>query len=98
MIRKIVTVFILTFSFILPAYALNAYSLLHHREDPVIGNPHAAVTVMEFFDYQCSHCSNMVPVIAAIISTNKNVRVVFKELPIKGAASEFASRAALAAN
>jgi protein-disulfide isomerase len=73
-------------------------SILRQANDPVAGNPQGKITVVEFFDYQCSHCSNMAPVIADIIKTNPNVRVVFKEYPIRGEMSEFASRAALAAN
>ena len=98
MIRKILITVALTISFIIPAHALTAYSLLHHRNDPVAGNPAAPVTVLEFFDYQCSHCTKMAPVMGSLMATNKNVRIIFKELPIKGAASELASRAALAAN
>ena len=73
-------------------------SILRQPNDPVAGNPKGKVTIVEFFDYQCSHCSNMAPVIASIIKANPNVRVVFKEYPIFGGISEFATRAALAAN
>ena len=78
--------------------AQSANELLHQSHDPIAGNPKGNVTVVEFFDYQCSHCMSMAPVIAAIIQANPNVRVVFKDLPIRGAMSEFAARAALAAN
>ena len=40
----------------------------------------------------------MAPVMAEVIKANPNVRVVFKEFPIRGPMSEFAARAALAAN
>ncbi|VVC76741.1 Thiol:disulfide interchange protein DsbA [Aquicella siphonis] len=73
-------------------------SLFHHEQDPVAGNPKGSVTVVEFFDYQCSHCINMAPVISAIIKANPKVRIVFKEYPIRGPMSEIAARAALAAN
>lgn len=73
-------------------------ALFHHANDPIAGNPKGNVTIVEFFDYQCSHCSNMAPVIAAVIKSNPNVRVVFKEYPVRGSGSELASRAALAAH
>lgn len=75
-----------------------ATSLFHQPNDPVAGNPNGTITIVEFFDYQCSHCIDMAPVITDIIKANPDVRVVFKEFPIRGPMSEFASKAALAAN
>lgn len=72
--------------------------LFKQGNDPVAGNPNGSVTVVEFFDYQCPHCVDMAPVIEGIIKANPDVRIVFKEFPIRGPLSEFASRAALAAN
>lgn len=73
-------------------------SLFHQANDPVAGNPAGKITVVEFFDYQCSHCVNMASTMQAIIKKNPNVRVVYKEFPIRGPMSEVAARAALAAN
>lgn len=73
-------------------------ALFHDANDPTAGNPNGTVTVVEFFDYQCSHCIAMAPIIKAIIKANPNVRIVFKEFPIRGPISTFAARAALAAN
>lgn len=72
-------------------------NLFHNPNDPIAGNPKGDITIVEFFDYQCSHCANMAPIMDAIILANPNVRMVFKELPIRGPISEYASRAALAA-
>ena len=72
--------------------------LFKQNNDPMAGNPNGKVTIVEFFDYQCPHCVDMAPVIDAIIKNNPNVRVVFKEFPIRGPMSELAARAALAAN
>ncbi len=63
----------------------------------VAGNPKGNVTLVEFFDYQCSHCKTMEPVINGLIKQNPNLRVVYKEFPIFGNTSEEASKAALAA-
>lgn len=73
-------------------------ALFDQTGDPVAGNPNGKVTVVEFFDYQCPHCVDMAPVIAGIIKDNSNVRIIFKEFPIRGPMSEMAARAALAAN
>ena len=75
-----------------------ANALFKQTNDPVAGNANGKVTVVEFFDYQCSHCVDMAPVIESIIKSNPDVRLVFKEFPIRGPLSQFAARAALAAN
>lgn len=75
-----------------------ATPLFHQNDDPVVGNPNGTITIVEFFDYQCPHCVDMAPVMDAIIKANPNVRVVYKEFPIRGPMSEYAARAALAAN
>lgn len=78
------------------AIPANAEALIHSSTSPVAGNAKGAVTVVEFFDYQCPHCKSMLPIIQSLIDANKDVRVVYKQMPIFGADSEFASRAALA--
>lgn len=75
-----------------------AKALFQQKSDPVIGNPNGQVTVVEFFDYQCPHCVDMAPVMVKLAEANPNLRVIFKEFPIRGDVSEFAARAALAAN
>lgn len=63
----------------------------------VAGNPKGNVTLVEFFDLQCSHCMQMKPIVNELIKDNPNLRVVFKEFPIFGKESEMASRAAIVA-
>ena|SRR3990167_1238624 len=75
-----------------------ANALFHQPNDPIAGNPQGKVTVVEFFDYQCPHCVDMAPIMTAIVQKNPDLRVVYKEFPIRGPMSEFAARAALAAN
>ncbi len=78
--------------------AVFATPLFRQANDPVAGNPNGKISIVEFFDYQCPHCIDMAPTIAAIIKANPDVRVVFKEFPIRGQMSDMAARAALAAN
>ncbi len=66
-------------------------SLFRNAKDPIAGNPNGTVTIVEFFDYQCSHCVDMAPVLMEAIKTAPNLRIVFKEFPIRGPMSEFAS-------
>ncbi|MDR3477259.1 MAG: DsbA family protein [Gammaproteobacteria bacterium] len=76
----------------------NSGQLLHSANNPVAGNPYGTLSIVEFFDYQCHHCVEMDPKIRALISSNPNLRVIYKEFPIRGAVSEYAAKAALAAN
>lgn len=75
-----------------------ANPLFHQANDPIAGNPNGKLTVVEFFDYQCPHCMDMAPVMTDIIKANPDVRVIYKEFPIRGPLSDMAARAALAAN
>lgn len=64
---------------------------------PMAGNPDAEVTVVEFFDYNCGFCKRVVSDVNTLVTTNDNVKVLFKELPILRESSELAARYALAA-
>ncbi|WP_084462905.1 DsbA family protein [Oceanibaculum pacificum] len=64
--------------------------------DPVMGNPDGALTIVEFFDYQCGYCKTVKPTLAKILAQNPDIRVVMKEFPILGDPSVIAARAALA--
>jgi len=66
--------------------------------DPSTGPGSATVTVVEFFDYRCPYCRQMVPRTAELLRSDKDVRLVWKDLPILGPNSVVLSRAALAAH
>lgn len=61
-----------------------------------VANPTGRITLTEFYDYRCAHCINAAPKVLALIRANPDLRVVFKEMPIFGATSEHAARAAFA--
>lgn len=86
------------FSLSLAAQADPVANLFRHQGDPVTGNPNGKVTVVEFFDYQCSHCVNMATTIQNIKKANPDVRFVFKDFPIRGEMSIQAALAAIAAH
>jgi protein-disulfide isomerase len=65
--------------------------------DPVAGNPHGDVTIVEFFDTRCPYCRKIEPTMADLLARDHGVRLVFKDLPILGPASVLGSKALLAA-
>lgn len=77
----------------------NATQIFAPKSTQTAGNPNGKVTLVEFFDYQCVHCSNLHKkgVIKDLIKKNADLRVVYKEFPIFGDASIYASKAAMAA-
>lgn len=72
--------------------------LFKHPMTPISGNRDGDVTVVEFFDYQCGFCKRTLNTVLEVLDSDKRVKVVWKELPILGPASEFAARAAMASN
>lgn len=76
--------------------AKNAEALFRSKNSLVAGNPNGDVTVVEFFDYNCGFCRRALPHITKLIENDKNVRVVFKELPIFGEKSEAAAKVVIA--
>ena len=64
---------------------------------PTSGEANAGVTIVEFFDYQCGYCRSMSRILLDLVDAKEDIRIVWKEFPILGADSVFASRAALAA-
>ncbi|AFX98664.1 DSBA-like thioredoxin domain protein [Candidatus Endolissoclinum faulkneri L2] len=76
----------------------NQYALECDPVDPVLGNLTGDVTVVEFFDYQCSYCKLMTLLLKELIEKDSNIRIVFKELPILSTTSETAALASLASH
>lgn len=76
--------------------AQNATALLDDPSSPVIGNPHAGVAVIEFFDYACAYCKAAEPRLEALIKADKGTKLVLKEFPILTPASLIATKAAFA--
>ncbi len=61
------------------------------------GAADADVTVVQFFDYNCTYCRAALPDVARLLATDKRVRVVYREFPVLGPDSENAARVSLAA-
>jgi protein-disulfide isomerase len=65
--------------------------------DPVAGDPHGDVTIVEFFDTRCPYCRKMEPVMDNFLAQDRKVRLVYKDLPILGPASVLGTKALIAA-
>jgi protein-disulfide isomerase len=76
----------------------HADELFRDADSPVGGNPNGDITLVEFFDYNCPYCRQMVPVMMQAEASDPQLRVVYKEFPILGPNSTFAAKAALAAH
>ena len=72
-------------------------ALTQNAADPVAGNPKGDVTLVEFYDVRCPYCRRMVSVIDALIKSDPNLRIVYKDLPVLGPGSVAGARALLAA-
>lgn len=75
----------------------NYDEIFNSKTDPVLGNSNADVSVVVFLDYACGHCRRMHSVIDKELASDKNIKVVIKELPVLGAGSLSAAKAAIAA-
>ncbi|MBN9361420.1 MULTISPECIES: DsbA family protein [unclassified Devosia] len=60
----------------------------------VLGNPNGDVTLVEMFDYNCGYCRQALPDLAALLDTDKNLKVILKEFPILSQGSVDAARIA----
>jgi protein-disulfide isomerase len=67
-------------------------------ETPAAGARDGDVTIIEFLDYNCPFCKKTAPELQKLLRADPRVRILYKEWPIFGAASEYAARSALAAN
>ncbi|PHR90818.1 MAG: hypothetical protein COA69_13935 [Robiginitomaculum sp.] len=79
-----------------------AKELREDSRDYSIGSKNAKVTIVEFFDYNCTFCKRSTGWVQEVLAQHpKDVRVVFKELPIldrRTRTSRNASKAAIAAH
>ena len=62
------------------------------------GPANAKITVIEFFDYKCGFCHAAQGWVSNLMETRKDIRVIFKELPILSENSSIAAKAAIAAH
>lgn len=65
---------------------------------PALGAAEPQVTIVVFTDYQCPICKVTDPALTRLVERDPTVRVIWKDWPIRGPASNLAARTALAAH
>ncbi len=73
-------------------------SYFEGKDLPSMGNPDGDVTVVEFFDYNCGYCRKAFQDLVKLVEKDKNVRVVFQEMPILSPSSHQMAKVSLAAH
>lgn len=73
-------------------------AVARETRDMTVGPKNAKVTIVEFFDYNCGYCKRSTEWLNDVIDKHpKDVRVVFKELPILDRSTKTSRNAAKAA-
>lgn len=61
------------------------------------GNPNGDVVLVEFFDYACPYCRASKADVDRLLAEDKNLKVVYRDFPVLGPASDEAALASLSA-
>lgn len=75
---------------------LSEAQVLRDPEIPPAGNEQGDISIVEYFDYNCPYCRKLAPELAQVVHDDGKVRLIFKDWPILGPVSVYASRLALA--
>jgi len=80
------------------ALAEHRDQVFNSEHQVVVGNPKGAVTLVEFFDYNCGYCRHALPDLMKLMEKNPDLRVVLKEFPVLGPGSQEAAQIAIGVN
>lgn len=72
--------------------------IYNNPDSIVLGNPDGDVTLVEFFDYNCPYCRQVMPHITDLLENDKNLKVIIKEFPVLGQDSFEAAQISVAVN
>jgi protein-disulfide isomerase len=50
--------------------------------EPILGDPNAPYTVVEFADFECPACAAVTPMMHQLVERNPNIKVAFKQYPL----------------
>ena len=77
-------------------------SKLTENGSPVMGNPNAPITILEFGDYQCTYCykfhQDTLDIINEEFIKSGKVKVIFKDFPLNGPDSKLAAESSYCAH
>jgi len=79
------------------AVADNKDKIFKDKNAPVGGNPSGTQSLVVFMDPYCGYCKKFHGELITLLGTNKDVRVIYKDIPIMGPASVMTIKAMLAA-
>ncbi len=79
------------------AVAENKAKIFNDPSSPVIGNPKGTQSLVAFLDPYCGYCRKFHGELTTLLSKNKDVKVIIKEIPIMGDDSVLTIKALLAA-
>lgn len=71
--------------------------IANEKNLPMAGNPEGDVTIVEFFDYNCGYCHKALEELVTVLEDDKNIKIIFMDMPILGPSSMVASQWSLAA-
>jgi protein-disulfide isomerase len=74
----------------------SAATIFASQNQVVLGNPDGKVTLVEFFDYNCTYCRRAEADIKKLIADDPDLRLVLKQFPVLGPGSLEAARVAVA--
>ena len=70
--------------------------IFNSKHQVVIGNPKGAISLVEFYDYNCGFCKRALNDLVALIKINPDLRVILKEFPVLSQGSVEAAHVAAA--
>ncbi|MBN9007028.1 MAG: DsbA family protein [Rhizobiales bacterium] len=79
-----------------PDEVLTEAGVLRDPDIPAAGNKDGDISIVEYFDYNCPYCRKLAPELAQVVFDDGKIRMIFKDWPILGPVSVYASKMALA--
>jgi protein-disulfide isomerase len=74
----------------------NSAAIFASPRQVTLGNPQGDVTVVEFFDYNCSYCKRAMTDMVELMKNDAKLKFVLKEFPVLGEGSVQAAQVAAA--
>ncbi|WP_342269980.1 DsbA family protein [Rickettsia endosymbiont of Orchestes rusci] len=74
----------------------NQIDIENIKSFPTLGNEDGDITIVAFFDYNCSYCKKGDLFINQLLQNDTNIKLLLRPLPILGNASQYLAQVALA--